>query len=518
MAGYQTSSPETQYQTSSPGTQYQTSSPETQYQPLQYAEGLEVAPSSGPEWVAGGPQTEIEGKIPAEEEGKILADSGISEDATPWWKKKRFLLGLGAVVITILVGLGVGLGVGLTRGKGDDVSNGESNEKSTEDASDDTPPDCKDTLCPSILSVPIYQSALHILARTSNNTIAYRCYNGSSWDDWFDLGETTGKLISQPSAMTWRVKKEIPRLDVVAVSTSEYTVYGRWKSEDEGWAAPEWHGLGPSAGSAVALCVYDEDRLDLWMVDRGTRNITHTYWYQYADEDISDKGQKGDTSVNGEFLFPDGWAEQPFPQPSRSTPAVACRDSSIYHDVLWYADEDGSLYHAYYNLNRDGAWRVSTPWKGDWIGDPTIYAPPDDPERWEFFGVQSNNQMYHLTRTQDGYSSLNKLGGSILSVPAVVSLDQGAYDVVALGTNGTLQHRHFDGSGWSTAWEDLGVRAHSAPAMALLDGQLFIAAVAKNGTLQVWTRDDSLAEEWKDSLEVTGLGGDLTLDFFTDAS
>jgi hypothetical protein len=109
---------------------YQTS-PETQYLPLQYAEGLEVAPSSGPEWVAGGPQTEVEGKIPTEQDGKILADSSVKEgdvpSATPWWRKKRNLFSLG-IVLMVLVGLGVGLGVGLTRGTEDGASKGGSNE------------------------------------------------------------------------------------------------------------------------------------------------------------------------------------------------------------------------------------------------------------------------------------------------------------------------------------------------------------------------------------------------------
>lgn len=66
------------------------------------------------------------------------------------------------------------------------------------------------------------------------------------------------------------------------------------------------------------------------------------------------------------------------------------------------------------------------------------------------------------------YSALTSLGGSMLRVPSLVSLEKAVYDVVALGTGGKLQHKHYDGSGWSAEWEDLEIRAHSAPSVVAM--------------------------------------------------
>lgn len=370
--------------------------------------------------------------------------------------------------------------------------------------------------------MPVFEEALYIFARTSDNHIQYRSYNGSSWEDWFDLGETTGNFISQPSAMSWKVKDKFARVDMVAISTSERTVYNRWYDDYETWAPPddkEWADLGPNVGSAVAMCTPYTYRLDLWTTDQESRNITHTYWNQKSDDDISDAGKDGQTGANGVFFFAGReWDPQPL-KPSRSAPAVACRDSKVYHDILFYADDDNALYHA--SFDNDNGWQTSSAWNGDWVGDPTIFAPSDDPERWEFFGVQGNDEMYHLTWTSGsdgGYSSLTRLGGSIISVPSVVSLDKGVYDVLALGTNGTVQHRHYDGTGWSTDWEDLGVRAHSAPNVGVQGDTVFVAAVTQDNKLKVWSRDNSVKESWKGSLKEEDLGGDLSLDFFTDDS
>lgn len=399
--------------------------------------------------------------------------------------------------------------------RSDNTDSTESEEENPE------PPDCKDTVCPRIVSMTVHDSALYVVARTIDDTIAYRRLTDDSWDDWEDLGDPRGRLISQPSTFAWNVANVIPRLDLVAVSTDDRTVYSRWHSEFEGWASPdgvEWRGLGPDAGSPIAMCSPFTDRLDLWGTDRETRNITKTEWYQKPDDEINEDGEDGDTNQNGWFYSAgNSWTWQPL-KPSRSAPAVICRESSTYHDILFYANEDNALYHAAWS-NED-EWQTSEPWQGDWIGDPTLYNSEDDPERWHFFGLQENDELYYLSWSsssgQSGtYTDLISLGGSIISTPAVISLERGGLDIVALNTNGTLQHRHYDGSEWSADWEDLGVRAHSAPTIALLEDKVYIAAVAQSGSLRVWSRGDSVEEKWKNSLKTANLGGDLSLDFFT---
>ena len=324
--------------------------------------------------------------------------------------------------------------------------------------------------------------------------------------------------------MAWSVQKKYPRLDVIAVSSSQRRAFNRWYDQKESWAPPdkqEWAKLSPSIGSAIAACKIREDRLDFWAIDIDTGNITHTYWVNWDDDEIVGGGKDGTTGMIGQFWTGShNWETQMALGQSRSAPAVVCRDSEVYHDIAYYGREDNALYHASFSMEDD--WQTSDPWEGDWIGDPMLYVPPDDPERWEFFGVQKNNEMYHISwssRDGGGYSSVNELGGNIISVPGVISVDTGVVDIVALDTKGVLQHRHYDDdNGWSKEWESLGVRAHSAPTITSFDDKLFIAAVSESGNLTVWTRDNSVAESWKGSLEENDLGGNMSLDFLTDDS
>jgi hypothetical protein len=60
-------------------------------------------------------QKDAEGIIPAE-----------GEERPPWWKRKKILWSVIALVLLIVIALGVGLGVGLTSGSNDDSSDSSS--------------------------------------------------------------------------------------------------------------------------------------------------------------------------------------------------------------------------------------------------------------------------------------------------------------------------------------------------------------------------------------------------------
>lgn len=386
-----------------------------------------------------------------------------------------------------------------------------------------SPPKCSGDFCPRLLSVAVHNETLFVFARTSDGHIKFRTNDGSSWADWFDLGsKAVGNFISQPTARSWKVGDKLPRLEVTVVSSSERTVYGRFYTETEGWAPEDtgsWIDRGGVAGSPVTMCVGQSDRVDFWMTDAASRNITHTWWQSNSNVDVDDKD-----AVSGDYgAWKRGnWQQQSLGSQAKSAPAIVCRNSKIYHDLIWYDNDEDLMWHD--SFENDGGWKEPQSWEGKFIGDPTIYSFPDDPERWDFFGVQTNHKVYHLTwnskpGTDGVYSELNSLGGSILSQPAVISLDKHVYDVVALGTDGELKHKHYDGTGWAVDWEGLGIRAHSAPNVRPFGDKVFILAISDDGSLLSWSRDAKVSEKWKDSIgDPEKLGGDLAQDFLTEDS
>lgn len=402
---------------------------------------------------------------------------------------------------------------------GSDSDSNNSDGKSENDSNSTAPslPSCDGGLCPRVLSSTIHDGTLYTFARTKSNGIVSITNDGGKWNKSFlDLGKPSGSgvLISQPSSFSWMVHREFGRLDVYTIAKKDRTAYAKHFSKAEGWS--DWKVEGINIGSAVQLCRAYIDRLDSWSTAWDTSQITHSYWHQKPDDEISDDGlEKGITSEHGEM---DGgnndWTRPSELGPAKSAPAVICRDSETYHDMLWYDKNRDRLLHSSYN--DDDKWSSPQAFEGKFIGDPSIWA--FDNEEWHFLGVQEDRQLYHLSwnSKKGGYSSLEKLGGSLLSVPAITFLKDNAIDVVALGTDGYLQHLHFDGQNWASDWEDLGVTAHSAPIMEKLDGKLFIMALTKDGQLFSLSRDGTTTgSKWKDSLKQENLGGDLTSDFVT---
>lgn len=304
---------------------------------------------------------------------------------------------------------------------------------------------------------------------------------------------------------------------------NEHTVYNKYLSEMEDW--PEWDVVGINAGSPVATCVVDRlnnaPRLDLWGTDSGTRNITHSFWWQNDPDSLPDDAFEGITHDNGRYYSGSGdWDSQGPLTPSKAKPAVICplSDGSgeKYHDIIWYDTDEPKLWHS--QFSDDDNWSDAEEYPGDWIGDPSLYVF-DDRDKWYFFGVQEDNKMYHLNWDDGSYSNLQSMGGDIISVPAVVSVSENVLDVVALSQGGTLVHQHFDGFGWESGWEDLDIRAHSAPTMMILDEEVWIVAVNADGELMAWSRDDSATGRWQYSLsEGRNLKGELSLEYWTQSA
>ncbi|KAK7428393.1 hypothetical protein QQZ08_005012 [Neonectria magnoliae] len=423
-----------------------------------------------------------------------------------WWQRKRIWAIL-AIALLTLIGLVVGLVVGLGAGsKNDDSSDGANSSGSSGSSDSSDTPDTTnatakifcDGLCPQVFSDASSEDTLHIFARTAKNRIAYTSHNGTSWDDWIDLGQPKGDLTSQPAAIAWQSKTyNIPRVDVFAVSSSEKTVYGR-RLENDSWSA--WDDMGPNAGSQPILCKVYDDRIDIWSTDASDHEISHNWWMSWMDDPTW-------------YTEGGAWQSQPL-DTAASAPGVVCRDTDIIHDIIWYDRDESLVWHQQWN-EADQKWLDPQSFHGSFVGDPTVVSFSDDSERLDFFGVQEDNEMYHFSwSSSDGHSSLKSLGGNITSVPSVVSLSKGTYDVVALGNNGTLLHTSYDGSEWSD-WDDTGIEAESAPLAVSVDDQVFVFALGKDGDLVCTTMDVSVKMKWtKSASKKTSLGGDLSRKYY----
>lgn len=337
--------------------------------------------------------------------------------------------------------------------------------------------------------------------------------NDTSWDKFTDLGESPESMLSQPSSFSWKVHINIgfPRLDLWTVGGDNNTAYRRHFTNVEGWTA--WEAEGEDIGSSIAICGPYPHKMDVWSTARSDQRIYHDWWYQYPDEDIGKGLKDGNTTKHGKMSEGEnGWLKENDLGRAKSAPAVVCRDSNVQADVLWYDRTTSKLTHSSWELTTK--WSSSTTFDGDFIGNPTVVS--FDKDEWDFFGVQSDNKLYHLSWKggKTGYSKLNNLGGSLISAPTIVSLGDNKMDVIALGTDGNLQRMYFDGSEWADKWENLKISARSAPSAIVYKNLLYILAVTEKNTIMALSRDAKFATSWKYSLRKEDLSGKMTVDGF----
>lgn len=383
-----------------------------------------------------------------------------------------------------------------------------------------------------------------------------RTHDGDSWSSgWTDLGVVPGDgttIVSQPAVIVWEVDgNETPRLDVFVVSSNENRVFGKHKVENNGqWS--DWVDLGPGAGSAVQACRGGDDRIYLWTKDDESHNITQNSWVPNPDgeakrklkarqvggdedeededeEDENEDGEDESTSQGRWTTTGTRWdtASNPPQGPAASAPGIACRSSAILHDLVWYDRDAGRVWHQSYN-DSSSSWGSRRSFDGDWVGAPSVFSyssmsfssSSQDQQRFDFFGIQSNEEVYTFSwSSANGYSDVRSLGGSIVSSPSSIiypSSTASTRDVFALGSDGQLQHQHYDGTAWSREWENLNITARSAPSAMVFDDAAWLFWLSEEGSLMTgrMTASRNPGTEWADQIQMEDLGGDLTLGYF----
>jgi hypothetical protein len=82
-----------------------------------------------------------------------------------------------------------------------------------------------------------------------------------------------------------------------------------------------------------------------------------------------------------------------------------------------------------------------------------------DANRLDLFGLGTDRAVYHKAWTGSAWQAAwENLGGKFNSPPAVVAWGSNRLDIFGLGTDDAIYHKAWIGSGWQTTWESLGGR------------------------------------------------------------
>jgi hypothetical protein len=327
-------------------------------------------------------------------------------------------------------------------------------------------------------------------------------------------------------SIAWTPEGEAPRLDVLVLSSSERSIYGTNlqgdSDSDADWTA-DWAQFGGRAASPPSVCGVHAARIDIWVRDRDTNNVTHNWWLDDIDDPAFFALGDADWQTQGPGLGP-----------VTSAPSVVCRASNDMHDVVYYDGDARPPVMRHERFHEDqqlwaepGEFEAGTADQDlAFVGEPRAFTWAEDTEHLDIFGVRAsaddddddNYSLFHVaySTTDDRYTDLRGLGGNITSVPTAVSLAEGTIDAIALGRNGRLKRIHYGGDNWADDWEDLGIETRSAPLAVNVDGVVTIFAVGESGALTVATADNLAdADSWADQLSVeTWDDAGLSLEFF----
>jgi hypothetical protein len=179
-----------------------------------------------------------------------------------------------------------------------------------------------------------------------------------------------------------------------------------------------------------------------------------------------------------------------------SSPWLLCDPDRA--DVVAYGQDESpyQLMVKQQNGTRFGYWEQLG---GDYQGDPVaVYARSD---RTEFFGIGTNQEMYHGSWPNEMPTVLTddetqSLGGEFESVAGVLVTGRSRIDVVAVGTDGRLKQKAMIDDAWADDWEDLGGFLSSAPLVwQLSDNRVAVFALGQGGEVihGLWEVDEDAA-------------------------
>jgi hypothetical protein len=291
---------------------------------------------------------------------------------------------------------------------------------------------------------------------TSDGRVRWRWYDGgSNWSpttDWHDTigGSVQGRL----QAVYWSPN---------VISILGFNAQGNllYKYLDNGAFQPttQFTNFGGSFTGRPAAVGFARNRLNIYA--RGTDNIISALWWDGSS--WSAWNSIGPTTM------------------SSDPAAVAFQGNRI---ALAAIDTNN---HIRYKLWDGSAWTPSSTWTDD--GRDCKFAPT-----WVAWGGNKLNLFVVdrvtsklFTKHYDGQAWVPTwwdLGGAHNSRPVAVAYGSNKFSVFTVGTNGKMQVKWFDGSGWS-AWTDLGGSFSGEPTAAVWRGNyVSVMGVSSAGAVQ----------------------------------
>ena len=251
---------------------------------------------------------------------------------------------------------------------------------------------------------------LDVFARSPNNEIWHKNWNGSEWSDWDNM---YGNATSDPAAVSWGQN----RVDLFVRSTDNAV----WSKNWNGTTWSSWYSIGGNIVGGPDVASWGANRLDVF--GRGPSNdIWHKWW-------------------NGT-----SWS---------SWDSIGGNMTSDPSAVSWGANRidvfargtDGALWTSYWNGTQWSAWYS--------LGG-TIVGGPDAASwgsgRLDVFVRWTDNTLRHIhySSSEGSWSGWENLGGYIVSDPGAVSWGSNRIDIFARGPQNDVWSINWDGNDWSS--------------------------------------------------------------------
>ncbi|KAK4221035.1 hypothetical protein QBC38DRAFT_550294 [Podospora fimiseda] len=334
-------------------------------------------------------------------------------------------------------------------------------------------------------------------------------------------------FLSPPTTMTWDFNGT-RRLSLFAVSShlSNVLTASYFSGKGGGWEQ-KWTNLGATSISTVSLCKIPggsrflehegpAERIDQYIIESNTRDLAHKIWVQKTDSYLE--------------FWDRGMVNPPLSSVvSKSASAIICGRESPLASILVYSNETDTVKLRHSSVDPMG-WTDWVDLGGRFVGDPvaSVYNPEADSEReFHFLGTGVNGRIntFKWVNGTDALSNKYKpnlfdLEGDFGSVPSVVvtvskNKQRQMHVVAARRNDGGLMHKVYQNGGWIEGWEDLEVKAKSAPfVFGWLDGgsrnHTGLAYIDHDDELMFasWETVDDLS--WKGLLKWTKFGGNLS--------
>ena len=267
---------------------------------------------------------------------------------------------------------------------------------------------------PNTANISVFSVAL-------DSSVPRKTYSGPSsssfsWSPWNDLSGVASA--SAPAA----VSPHGTRIFVAVRALDNHCWVNR---KDDGPDFVGWEDLGGNLTAAPAICSAEPGCLVVVVRDQGNMLFAKVW-----EEDPEPDGTWSDWMAVG--------------GPVASAPACVCQGKENIQ--VFAASPDSKLYQF---MRTGSGWVGPTNLGGDCVSTPAVIAS-EGLQRIDVFVRTSQKKLATVTRSNGTWSSWTTLAGTVQfgGDPKAISWGTNRIDLFAVGSDGALWHKYWDGSSW----------------------------------------------------------------------